>query len=628
MKLILIDTRVGDYQVFVDSRKPDVDYLTFNYAEDTYQTLTIEIAARCLRSGVSYSDIALIQHGVFREHVQILAAESEVILADASPVDAFAPFIGFMKDLKIACGLERFDFLACALYDPTTMKAAFEYIETETGVDLRASTNFTGTAPDGDWIMESDNVDVRETYFTDAVLEWKGRLTLAVPDAPTGVTAVAGAGQATVSFTAPVSDGGATIVSYTVTSSPGGFMATGPASPITVTGLTNGTAYTFTVTATNAAGTGPESDASSPVTPKTVPGAPTGVVATAGNAQASVSFVAPASDGGAAVLSYTVTAFPGGTSVTGPSSPLIVGGLTNGTGYSFVVVATNAVGTGTESASSAVVTPGTVPSAPLAPQATAGYGTVGVSFLPPADTGGRPILSYTAVSVSGDLQQTAAGSPILFSGLNFDTLYAFTVYATNVFGRGPSSAPTAAIAPRQRRIYTVPELIDYSEVIEVGEEFFVRTDRGDFRSQMLEPVGHTATLSAGGAVSQIAITGIPNTAIKLAVGALPSMIDSSVYIFIELFDPDGYPIVEIDPYITVVVDAPALRGPTMRAVNVGSGSSNTATRIGVGQYVFSMGDAEEIQLLDDYVNGGVRDVRIRNVRMDMTVEPLIHGIFT
>jgi hypothetical protein len=87
------------------------------------------------------------------------------------------------------------------------------------------------------------------------------------PGAPTAVTAVAGNGSAMVSFDAPASDGGSAINSYTVTSSPGGITASGISSPITVSGLTNGVAYTFTVTATNAHGTGPASLSSNSVTP-------------------------------------------------------------------------------------------------------------------------------------------------------------------------------------------------------------------------------------------------------------------------------------------------------------------------------------------------------------------------
>ncbi len=88
-----------------------------------------------------------------------------------------------------------------------------------------------------------------------------------VPGAPTIGTATGGDASASVTFTAPASNGGATITGYTVTSSPGGFTGTGAASPITVSGLTNATAYTFTVKATNSVGQSAASGASNSVTP-------------------------------------------------------------------------------------------------------------------------------------------------------------------------------------------------------------------------------------------------------------------------------------------------------------------------------------------------------------------------
>jgi len=90
---------------------------------------------------------------------------------------------------------------------------------------------------------------------------------LKAPDAPTIGTATAGAGSASVAFTAPANVGGGAITGYTVISSPGSIIGTGASSPVTVSGLTNGTAYTFTVVATNAYGTGPASAASNSVTP-------------------------------------------------------------------------------------------------------------------------------------------------------------------------------------------------------------------------------------------------------------------------------------------------------------------------------------------------------------------------
>lgn len=87
------------------------------------------------------------------------------------------------------------------------------------------------------------------------------------PGAPTSVVATAGNSQAAVSFTAPSSNGGSAITGYEVTASPGGVIATGASSPIIVNGLTNDTAYTFSVKAINAIGSSAASAASTAVTP-------------------------------------------------------------------------------------------------------------------------------------------------------------------------------------------------------------------------------------------------------------------------------------------------------------------------------------------------------------------------
>lgn len=99
-------------------------------------------------------------------------------------------------------------------------------------------------------------------------------VTANTPAAPTiGTATASGTTGATVTYTAPSDNGGATITAYTATSSPGGItgtLSTSGSGTITVSGLTTGTAYTFTVTATNSVGTSAASAASNSITPVAV----------------------------------------------------------------------------------------------------------------------------------------------------------------------------------------------------------------------------------------------------------------------------------------------------------------------------------------------------------------------
>jgi len=290
------------------------------------------------------------------------------------------------------------------------------------------------------------------------------------PGAPTGVSAVPGNTQASVSWTAPVSNGGSAVTAYTVTAAPGGRTATTTsATSATVTGLTNGTAYTFTVTATNGAGTSIASSPSSAVTPRTVPGAPTSVTAAAGNTQAAVSWTAPASNGGSAITGYTVTAAPGGlTATTTGATSATVTGLTNGTAYTFTVTAANVAGTSPVSVASAAVTPNPVPGAPIIGTASAGNASAVVRWTAPVDSGGA-ITGYSVRVVDlatglqvGTLRPAAAGTTSLsVTGLTNGTQYAFQVLATNAVGPGPYSAMSNTATPL---VVTAPvtRLIDFN----------------------------------------------------------------------------------------------------------------------------------------------------------------------
>ena len=266
------------------------------------------------------------------------------------------------------------------------------------------------------------------------------------PAAPTAVTASAGNAEASVSWTVPAPNGGTAITGYTVTSSPGSKTCTTATATCVVTGLTNGTAYTFTVVATNNAGTGLPSSASNSVTPDVAPAAPTAVTASAGNAEASVSWTAPAPNGGTAITGYTVTSSPGSKTCTTATTSCTVTGLTNGTAYTFTVSATNNAGTGLPSSASTSVTPSGLPEAATNVTGVAGNLSASISWTA-AGANGSPVTTYTVTSSPGAKTCTTATTSCTVTGLTNGTAYTFTVVATNANGDGPASAASASVTP-------------------------------------------------------------------------------------------------------------------------------------------------------------------------------------
>lgn len=174
------------------------------------------------------------------------------------------------------------------------------------------------------------------------------------PSAPSIGTATRTSGAISIPFT-PGFNGGSPVTSYTVTASSGATF-TGASSPITATGLTLGTSYTFTVTATNAIGTSSPSSSSNSVKFAQVPGAPTiGTATSTGYQTASVTYTAPAITGGEPISYYVAQASNGSTG-SASSGAITVSGLSPGTAYTFTVYAVNAMGNGPMSGSASATT--------------------------------------------------------------------------------------------------------------------------------------------------------------------------------------------------------------------------------------------------------------------------------
>jgi uncharacterized repeat protein (TIGR02543 family) len=189
----------------------------------------------------------------------------------------------------------------------------------------------------------------------------------------------------------------------------------------------------------------------------TVPGSPTSVTATAGNVQAGVSWTAPASDGGSAITGYSVTSSPLVSAPAGctntASTTCTFTGLTNGTSYTFTVVATNTIGSSSASTASTAITPRTTPGAPTALAATVGNTQVALTWTAPSSDGGSAITDYlvqfstdgTNFTTFADGTSTTASATV--TGLTNGTAYTFRVSTTNAAGTGTASS-TVTGTPR------------------------------------------------------------------------------------------------------------------------------------------------------------------------------------
>ena len=291
------------------------------------------------------------------------------------------------------------------------------------------------------------------------------------PTAPTAVAAVAGSTVATVSWAAPASDGGSAVTGFVVrrytgtsTTPSATYTAAADATSLVVTGLVNNTGYRFDVAATNAVGTGPASALTATVTPRSaLAPVPTGVTAQAGNASATVRWTPPADVSG--VTGYRVRAYVGTSTsvsrtvtVAAGQTAASVGGLTNGTAYTFAVNAVTGTSNGPDSARSAAVTPtarAQADSAPTIGSVTPGNGSLAVTFAPPADLAGTTPTGYRVRAfyagttlVARSLTVAATATSATLTGLLNGIAYEVQVDVQTAAGTGAVSARSAAFTPR------------------------------------------------------------------------------------------------------------------------------------------------------------------------------------
>ena len=289
-----------------------------------------------------------------------------------------------------------------------------------------------------------------------SVINGGGRL----PQAPSIVSSSAGNSSVSVAWTAP-SAGDAPILFYAIAANP----PVGPAITTsvlasqlsaTITGLTNSTTYSVTVTAVSSLGAGSPSSPASLTPTAVLPGAPTISSSSAGNSSASVAWSTPAA-GDAPIFFYKLVATVGSSTVTtlydASTNSATLNGLTNGTAYSLTVTAISSLGAG-QASDPVSLTPRTVPTAPRSPKATAGTKKVTLKWSVPQSDGGSTITGYQIYmgKSAGHESPTPLNASLVTSlkykatSLKQGKTYYFVIRAVNAAGMSASSVEVSATA--------------------------------------------------------------------------------------------------------------------------------------------------------------------------------------
>ncbi len=297
-----------------------------------------------------------------------------------------------------------------------------------------------------------------------------------VPSAPTGLTAVAGDGRVTLSWTAAATSASAPIIEYVVEQSIDAATWTtsarvpGSTTYATVSGLSNGLAHQFRVSAVNSLGSSsPSSPVSSTPRQPTAPSAPSQLTATAGRESVALTWAAPTDSGGATVVDYVIEYTTDSTSWVvfndgvGTARSITLNGLVGGVAHQFRVKAVNSVGVSTASNEvSATPIAVSVPGPVRFLQAVAGLETVSLYWSTPIDTGGSAISSYRIEQSTdgGTTYSVVRNNPVSLRSATLGSLtggieHLFRVSAINSAGPGSPvivrATPRAASAPSAPR---------------------------------------------------------------------------------------------------------------------------------------------------------------------------------
>ena len=207
--ILLIDKRVESYDTIVSATNPSLCIpILFDYYQDTIEDIknriieNVEISQTGRNNKFSFKSIGIVQHNMRSPNyifVNKQHNENTCILFDISNADpqlhTWAPLRDFILWCKTEYSIQYFDMMACALYADPNWKYVIDNLEIITNVNIRASIDNTGSAAlGGNWFLETDNINLKDIYFTDDILNYAGILPIDVITNTWNITYTIGGG--------------------------------------------------------------------------------------------------------------------------------------------------------------------------------------------------------------------------------------------------------------------------------------------------------------------------------------------------------------------------------------------------------------------------------------------------
>ena len=177
--LLIVDTHVFNYDKIVAAKKPTTDIVLFNSTKDSLDDIVRRV--NDLSGAKTYESVGLVQEGTNRMlfFYKIVASQKSCLLQnlETTGLASWEPVCDFLKRIQVRTAMKTFDFISCLLDANTGFAYAITKISADIGVTLQASKDKTGNiAEGGNWIQESDGVNIQDVYFTADIVKYTSLL--------------------------------------------------------------------------------------------------------------------------------------------------------------------------------------------------------------------------------------------------------------------------------------------------------------------------------------------------------------------------------------------------------------------------------------------------------------------